>query len=563
MLTFPDFEEFVTQEELDVFDNGRYEEIVQMLSDLGYLTISAEEGKIVSIGKLQKAVYTFREEAISGSLISKSSLQMPFPKIPKEDHEDIVTYREFSVLQLLVSLDGDFTLQPISEIRKTGIYTRVLQYRLHLLGLLDNHPDGIFTDEINVALNQLAVWLSPLLPDELLDLTGNMSKLIFRIKGSKSFEKKIVYFNPVIIQDENSKQKWEAYRKNYSIVGQNSSFIKQLEMDIGRKNSDYKRLSNSRQVKIDNDFLKAECKDTFSYFIIRLSQIAQWISGYYLGTIDGKLGELTFDSFHQLAKNEVENGNVDFKLNLFVGYVSDDYWVVNPHYLLEEMTLAQTTPTGTISRVFSSFNAEYEQLDANEKETVDKNMRLAWKNINIGFSNDLKSTNYRFRRIYYGARSMLQSFLKGMKSIFKKLKDKIIELASGLFNLVKNFAKFLYREIREALHIFSRGLKFLTGNRELVTKDCFTKFFFDMDCVNYSPVPLTENIRKEHQQLNIATTTGLTFCLTLTGRIIHFAIIVSLGWHRLIIEAGIMLKQLVKESYSEKEYIGYFIDPQG
>ncbi|MDO9040234.1 MAG: hypothetical protein Q7U65_02560, partial [Bacteroidota bacterium] len=238
-------------------------------------------------------------------------------------------------------------------------------------------------------------------------------------------------------------------------------------------------------------------------------------------------------------------------------------WVVNPHYLLEEMTLAESTPIGTISRVFSSFNAEYEQLNVDEKETVDKNMRLAWKNINVGFSRDLKSTDYRFRRIYYGARSMLQSFLKGMKNIFKKLKDKVIELASGLFNLVKNFAKFLYREIREALQIFSRGLKFLTGNRELVTKECFTKFDFDIDCINYSPVPLPDSALKEHQQLHIATTTGLTFCLTLTGRIIHFAVIAALGWHRLIIEAGIMLKQLVKESYSDKEYIGYNIDPQG
>ena len=48
MITLPGFEELVSQEELNVFDNGRYEEIVQMLSDLGYLSISADEGKILN-----------------------------------------------------------------------------------------------------------------------------------------------------------------------------------------------------------------------------------------------------------------------------------------------------------------------------------------------------------------------------------------------------------------------------------------------------------------------------------------------------------------------------------
>ncbi len=566
MLTLSGFEDVVSQQELSVFDNGRYEEIVQMLSDLGYLTISAEEGKIVSTFKLQTAVYTFRKEAISGLLISKSSLQLPFPEIPKEHHEGILTYREFSILQLLVSLDGDFTLKPISEISNIGIYIRVLQYRLHLLGLLEQHPDGYFTDQIKLALDKLSEWLSPVKSDELLDLTGNITKLISHIKENKAFANKIVYFspNPKLDQDEHSRQKWEAYSRYYNIIGQNRSFLKQLGKDIDRKSLEYKELkSDSRRIDFDQELFNEKCNDDHGNFLIRLMQIAQWISGYYLGEIDGKLGEFTFESFLQLVQGEKENGNINFETYLFIGSVSKDLWVVNPHYLLREMTRSETDIVDLNSRVFDSFDKEYKKLDEVEKKTVDENMSTAWRSINVDFSSDMKSTAHRFRRIYYGARSLLQSFWKGFKSIFNKLKDDVKSFFNGLTNMVKNFAKFLYREIREALQIFSRGLNFLFGKRELETKDCVTKFDFDLDCVTYNTIPLTDSSVKDHHQLLVATTTGLTFCLTLTGRIIHLVMIAGLGWQRLLIEAGIMLKKMVKEWYSEREYSGYVIDPKG
>lgn len=553
MLSLPGLEDIVSQEELSVFDNGRYEEIVQMLSDLGYLAISAEEGKIVNGGKLRSAVKAFRKDAVKGLLISKSALDMPFPEDPKEDHEGILTYREFSVLQLLVSLDGDFTLKSIPEIRTLGIYIRVLQYRFYLLGLLEHHPDGHFTDELKLALDKLLGWLGKVGINELLELTGNLKKLIIRLKESNAFADQVVYFR---FRHESSNR--------FDINGANNSFLGQLKKDMKRNSPGFKELKlKSTPRKFDRQFFEDRANDPDGKFVVRLLQLSQWISGYYLGQIDGELGELTFSSFLQLAQGEAESGNTNFKMNLFVGYIADDFWVVNPHYLLDDVVLSAADQQTTTSTVFESFGQEYERLNDDDKETVDKNMRAAWKSMNVNFSSDLKSSVHRFRRIYYGARSLLQSFWKGLKNIFSRLKDKAIDLASGLLNQVKNFAKFIYREIREALQIFSRGMKFLFGSRKLTTTDSITRFDFDMDSITGSPEALTDNSLKEHRQLLVATTTGLTFCLKLTGRLIRLAVIASMGWHKLVLEAGIMLRKLIKECYSEKEYTGFIIDPQG
>lgn len=552
MLSFPGLEDIVSQEELNVFDNGRYEEVVQMLSDLGYLAISEEEGIIVDSDQLRSAVNAFRKDAVRASLIGKSGLDMPFPDDPKEDHEGILTYREFSVLQLLVSLDGDFMLKPLAEIRTLGVYVRVLQYRFHLLGLLESHPDGCFTDELRLALNKLSGWLGNVSVIELLELTGNLKKLIIRLKESLAFTDELVYFR---FRNESSNR--------FSINGSNEEFLDRLKKDMRKNSPGFKELKlKSKPGKYDRQFFDDRCNDPDGKFVMRLLQLSQWTSGYYLGRIDGELGELTFSSFLQLAQGEAENGNPDFKMNLFVGYIADDFWVVNPHYLIDEVRLSETDTQVTTSAVFESFSQEYEQLDGPDKEIVDKNMRAAWKSMNVGFSSDLKSSAYRFRRIYYGARSLLQSFWKGLKNIFRRLKDKVIDLASGLLNQVKNFAKFIYREIREALHIFSRGMKFLFGSRKLESTDCTTRFDFDMDSITGSPEALTENSLKEHRQLLVAATTGLTFCLKLTGRIIRLAVIAGMGWHKLVLEAGIMLRKLIKECYSEKEYTGFVIDPQ-
>lgn len=553
MLSLPGFEEFVSQDDLDVFDNGRYDEIVQMLSDLGYLSISAEEGKILYAGELEAGVLSFRREAMSGLLIGKASLLLPFPVDPQKNHEGILTYREFSVLQLLVSFDGDFTLKPLSEIRNSGIYTRVIQYRLHLMGLHKRHPDGIYTDEINLALDQLAGWLSPVKPDELLDLTGNISKLVFRLKASPAFRNKIIYFNSEL----------EAFGHFYGIFGSNTGFIDQLEKDIDSKSQEYRQLIKmAKQPEIDRQFFSVLTGDDFSDFIIRISQLSQWISGYYIGRIDGEIGDCTFESFRQLAQSEVEHGNSDFEMGKLVGNISNEYWVVNPHYLFQEISVPETEPDIQISKVFSSYNDQYELLDDSEKSTVDSNMKLAWKSINIDQNCNMKSSADRFRRIYFGARSLLRSFWKGMKNIFNRLKESVIDFASGFFNVIKNFAKYLYREIREALQVFSRGLNFLFGKRELATGDCTAKFDFDMDCITCFSCLLNDKSIGDYQQLLVANTTGLLFCMKLTGRVIHLLIHAGLGWQSLIIQAGILLKQLVKECYSNKEYADFVVDPR-
>lgn len=550
MLSFPGFEELVSKQDLDVFDNGRYEEIVQMLSDLGYLVISPEEDKIVDADVLKEAVYTFRRETIKSLLNSRNSLQLPFPEIPREDHEGILTYREYSLLQLLVSFDGDFILKPVAEVKDYEIYTRVLQYRMHLLGLLPEHPDGHFSEGLSLALEKLSAWLSPVEPAELLELTGDIRKLISGLYRKKAFTKKIVYFN----------YKYQGC-KSFSISGNNIEFVEQLKHNVDHKSAEFCDLMEHVK-NFDSDFFKDRCSDEEGNFLIRLLQLYQWTSGYYLGVIDGSLGKLTFDSFLELARSEVEKGNSDFKTNLLVGYIDNDYWVVNPHYLLGEFSYRPENFEPNIDDVFNLFENEYDKLSSKEKQHVDANMSFAWEKVNVGFSSDLKSSQNRFRRIYFGAKSLLKSFWTGIKNIFNSIKTRIIKVVSDLLNLVKNFVKYMYREIREALQLFSRGLKFLFFRKAVGAKDCFTGFDFDMDSLTVYAGQLTDEVVKRHRQDLLLATTGLTFCLTFTGKLVNLILITTLNWPKFILEAGIMLKKLVKECFATKDFPDFIVTPQ-
>lgn len=548
---FPDLDKLISTADFHTYDHGRYDEIVQMLADLAYLSISAEDGKIVERDELRDAVRLFREESVHAKLIRPVNLSLPFPDDPQKNPPEILTYREFSLLQLLVSLDGDFNIVSFDRISDTPLLCRVLQYRLYLMGLVDDRPNGCSNVEIWKALGRLNEWLKPLNEAELLDFTGDIWKLVRRLRAGELVKQPLAFF-----KDNQEK----SYSKYYRIDENNTAFTDRVGNDIGRKSSAFRNLKKlGKQKEIFPEQLAEDCSDSFCRFSVRVAQIIQWVSGHYSGAIDGRFGSFTFESFLQLAQIEKERENVDFKIECLLGYAGNLYWIVNLHYLFGELSENVDAGEGA-ENVFDSYRRFYDSLDEKERSQVDENVKKVWKQVNFDQRANMQSSNFRFRRIYLGARSLLRSFGRGVKSIFSWLKKKITNWATDLFNLVRNFVKYLFREIREALRLFARGLHFLFSDREIVSEGWLTKFDFDMDSATYLTQPLTEEIVQDHKQKIATEVSGLWFCLTLTGKIIHFIILTGLGWQNIVVQAGILLKNLVKDCFADRKFDGFTVN---
>lgn len=536
------FEDELTRENLDPFDHGRYEEIVQMLADLGYLQIADQEGEIVSAATLHNAVKSFRIEGLLDGFLTRDDILYSFPKQPKDKPNKILSQQEISLLQLLVNLDGEFIIKRLPALGSQSIFTRVFHYRLSLLGLYAHPVEDPFSDLSVAAWNQLIHYLGPTHRDRAFQSFGDLQKLIYLIKDCPRLNHRIVYYTFA---------KGDMNTKSFDLrSGPNKkSFTRQLGKDIDQKSKEFKNFKNQALAKSpDLDFLAAKVQDPENKFLLRIVQLYQWTSGYYLGTIDGDIGGISFESFLELVAGEVEAGNIEIQANLITGHLIDDYWVANVHYLLDQMKAPEDHDIN-YERVFESYSAEFENLDEQQKQNLDTNLKEAWKGINKQFSNNFKSRRYRFRRIYFGVKNLLISVWKGIKNFVKRLASKVFEFVDHLFNKIKNFAKLLYREIREALILFGKGMGFLFGKREYRTESLFSNFDFDVDCFNHnSGIPDNQLMYKNHEFLLRETVGALNSSLIFTARLFKIIMLVQgIGWYRFLIKAGIAFKNFIQQ----------------
>lgn len=540
MILLSGLESEIPQEELAAFDNGRYEEIVQMLSDLGYLTISDKDNQIVNRTELFDAVSTFRTEAVRTNLL-KACTAYFFPLDPVETPQEILTTQEFNLIQLLVGLDGDFCLKEVPQSTTQTIFIRVFHYRLNLLGLYNGPIGNAYSASTEQAWTKFQTWLDQSDETKALELSGDLDQLIRTLKENPTFKNTVLYFT------------YHSFDQSRSINRESTdtAFGIQLGKNIKTTSNEFRTFKKyAGKNSPDLNFLLEQCESDKNKFMLRIMQLHQWMSGYYLGTIDGDIGEISFNSFIELAKGEVENGNIKFSFPLFVMHLTGDYWIVNIHYFFDHLQNRKEDQTN-IDVLFREFNNQYEKLSHEDRENVDINLKAAWKEINVAKNRDLKSTKFRFRRIYFGIRSLVRSAWRSLKRLFGWLTNKATEFIKNMADLMKNFAKLLYREIREGLQLFASGMAFLFGNRTITTGDFLSHYDFDADSIHLISLKSSHIIVQQQIQTFQHTVEGLDFAMTLTGRLVRVILLTQgIGWRRVLIEAGIICKSIFKDIFT-------------
>jgi len=543
-------EQEVPPSELAAFNHGRYEEIIQPLADLGYLAISNQEGEIVSNEALSHAIVSFRKEYFQTNLLVST-----FESLTPRDLSDpdlMLTARELSLLHCLTSLDGDFELEELPAVGTQNIFTRLIHYRLNIMGLYDGRLDAPFAENPLSELRKLAEWFSsPALL--IINTLGNIPTLSSLIQNHNLTKDRVVYFT----------YKTPANRlANFNIKRgpAKNAFMRQLKKDVRKKTLSFKNFRKKvHERKPDFEFLKKNVDQAINGFLLRLLQVRQWMGGYYLGTLDSDIGKMTFGSMLEFTKAEVEHGNIDFTIQKFVGYVGQDFWVLNIHYPLKQMIKKVDSQEVSSEDLFNEYSATLDRLNPVQRDNFDKNIKEAWKDINKENSRNLKSDDHYLRRIYYGVRTMVKSLWRGIRRLFRFLARSIVKLV----NRLKNLAKILFREIREGLKAFAAGMKFLFGKRTLTTTNgqetITTHFDFDCDAKNAVSPNASKGLIKLHLKALHRLPKDLNFALSVTAVIIKWILALIKGnWPKLVIQVGLTFRKMIRKKLKKKSKLKLF-----
>ena len=183
-------EDIIPEKKQEIFLQGRNSEIKQALMDLGYWLPGAN---------LDMAIQNFRTDYRNYSLIQGKDYQQigadPFT----------VDGMELRLLHLYCSLDGEFIIDRLPQLGEQNLVTRVLHYRLEILGLYQGMIHANHSQQSLEALKSLHLLLPSTIKEaELLKLSGNIPQLLKKLLHTGKLNQRIVVFkyeNPELAPD--------------------------------------------------------------------------------------------------------------------------------------------------------------------------------------------------------------------------------------------------------------------------------------------------------------------------------------------------------------------------
>ncbi len=304
----------------------------------------------------------------------------------------------------------------------------------------------------------------------------------------------------------------------------------------------------------NRQFLEAISADEYNQFLIRLLQVFQWTNGYYYGKLDSDIGNRTFQSIDDLT-----NFTPRLRLKYILARLSNmhdgtkGFWILNIKYFIGKISeeIKSRKSDRTCGELLEEYEKNFLEEDGENRfgnEITDKAYAEFTKESQQGIRR-----RGIIRRIYYGIRGLASSLFKLIKGLVRLIKKGI----KFLIYLVKNLIKIVYKEIREGIRKFRRGLHFLFGKRQFVTnfgEDQFvaSKFDFDFDAVSFAPPTPPTSIVKTHCKTLLTYSNALDFTMVLTGRILKWTwrlieLQSPITWAKLALRVAIYFKNLIIE----------------
>ena len=193
------------------------------------------------------ALLQFREELVEIKLLQATVLDAPQSDSLAEKH----------LAEKLLSLEGDFPIVRSPTLGSQGLETRILHYRLQLLGLYAGALRAPFSEASQAALQGLGDWLQlPSDSPELLRLTGHLVPLLHRLYQVGGLSERVVTFrlsSDSIAGALCDQLREERYirEKQTDLAQVEASTLRELEQlewnILGRERAEWLRISRRRQ----------------------------------------------------------------------------------------------------------------------------------------------------------------------------------------------------------------------------------------------------------------------------------------------------------------------------
>ena len=522
------------------------EQLIELLDNLGFVDIDMNDDFALSKEAQTNALLQLENELDDSSIKAAVTTQGS---------------TDLDKLSQTVEIDGSFSLSihSLEEISSDPLLMRILNFRLHILGLTHSHQGKSFSEQSKDALKWLEQLFS-LNSSETVALTNDFEQLFEIFRAKEHFQNSeyvgLLYFNNAV--DSNVEARYRNSRKKFleSFPDFGGDFNSEQKSIIRRTN--YRRPSAGVQASAPLSPQTAKKVRTLAAtklnaFGLRLVQIKLFLQGTYAGKLDSDMGSLGLQSIldYKDMENHEDEKLVDEKH--FVFRLSNEWWAFNLDYFLKLQSV------GVDAQEQVGIATKLENLSEGlTSEDQPKFYQEVNKLIEKEHSPDVKKRAKRIKKSRGFFRS-ISKFFKKVGVIIKKGIKAVIKAIKRLFGWLKNGIRILLLEIRTAVRSLQKSISFVFGKRIIKTQNIVTDFDEDFDAIS----KLTLNAGDENGgnnkiiQLHIRKLNDLkqdigrtTHLLNNTLPLIVNLLTPPLGW----LKAGIALVKALFEFQSKNSF---------
>lgn len=503
----------------------------QMLSDLGYL--KTEFLTVFSVeNKIAEAYRVFYAELLLSGL-----------KSIKEINEFTNLYQdqaELKLLETVTDIDEGIPIMKLPELGESGLITRIIHYRLSLLGLYTGPIELNFNAFSYAGLEKAAIYIrkSKL---STLNLLANLQNYTEAFLTENGFLHSVVAFKSGIT----GKQK--------DVPAYSGKFKRQIRQDLKDHEARYEileeKLFRRNDDNVDLALLQSMAGEEINRFILRLIQLHQWMAGYYNGALDADFSELTVESLIEIIENYNEGTDDKIRAADVLARVRDDYFIFNCLYFLKQYKEENRQADQTMNTLAILSDA-YSKADPGEQQAFETNFQAGIDLVRSDQDTIPETRNGVLRRVFFGIKTFFKKAFRFARKLFRWIVNGLKQ--AGIF--VKNAIRMIYTFLKEAIRHFIEGVKFLLGKLPVTTqssdgRSMYSNFDIDKDGLNIFETADASDI-KIHLDMVKQKVHSMSFSLALIGFLFDtlktaLSLATVIAWPLFILKLVIAFKKVI------------------
>ncbi|NOY95352.1 MAG: hypothetical protein GXO81_03035 [Chlorobi bacterium] len=448
-------------------DNGKELGIkAQLLTGLGYL----RHELLVDILKekqISEAFSTFYTEFTESGLIKKQE----FKNIEMLYGEQA----EVKLLEIATDIDEGVLFGKLPEFGQKGLQTRIIHYRLNLLGLYAGPIEQAFNANSYFALEKAAFYVQKT-KLATLNLLADLQSYTVAFLESYGYQNSLVVFSLKKAKNTDGYPEFKGH------------FKRRLKKDMKGHEDIFEEIDQHvfyrRDIKVDENFLRTREKEEINSFILRLIQVHQWMGGFYEGLLDADYGEVTLGSLKAIIERYNDTVAEKVKFGEVLARIKGCTFIFNALFFLQQYKIENQASDRSFDTLMI-LSESYEKASDADRKKFEENMKVGFENIVANQDNLPGKKNGMAYQFFFGIKTFFKKAFKFACKLFRWIVGQVKNVAS----FIKNTLKMIYRFFKEAVRHFIEGIKFLLGKLPVISSDkndkiIYSIFDIDKDGIN-------------------------------------------------------------------------------